>query len=217
MRNTRTSSFKLKFKNTQETVLNLDEDDDDFVALPIEYEAEGVRSEQIDRNIVGSRKTKKQKKKTSRSEHAKNNVESGKSDVNKNKEETIPSDNTFVRRMKRKGFARSAHAKDSNKSSEASGERKKTKKSKCVTFGEYEWVVNDAHSKKSPKRKKGKIGHENVNIKTKEEKVRKVSKDHPEGYRRLATRMTPDRISAAVKVMSPAQKLGLCVLVLVHF
>ncbi|CAI9299485.1 unnamed protein product [Lactuca saligna] len=55
----------------------------------------------------------------------------------------------------------------------------------------------------------GKIVHENVNIKTKEEKVRKVSKDHPEGYRRLATRMTPGRISAAVKVMSPAQKTGI--------
>ncbi|CAI9277192.1 unnamed protein product [Lactuca saligna] len=35
MRSTRTNSFKSKFKNTQETVLNLDEDDDDFIAPPI--------------------------------------------------------------------------------------------------------------------------------------------------------------------------------------
>ncbi|CAI9286821.1 unnamed protein product [Lactuca saligna] len=42
-----------------------------------------------------------------------------------------------------------------------------------------------------------------------EGKVRKLSKDHIEGYRRLATRMTPGRISSAVKVMSPAQKIGI--------
>ncbi|CAI9288838.1 unnamed protein product [Lactuca saligna] len=42
-----------------------------------------------------------------------------------------------------------------------------------------------------------------------EGKVRKISRDHPEGYIRLATRMTPGRISSAVKVMSPAQKNGI--------
>ena len=128
-------------------------------------------------------------------------------DVNKNKEETIPSDNTIVGRMKRKGSTRSTPAKDSNKSSEASCERKKPRNLNVLLLGSMSGsnknnekenfgvqmedkenvakrkkVVNDAHSKKSPKRKKGKIGHENVNIKTKEEKVRKVNKDHPEGY-----------------------------------
>ncbi|CAI9300103.1 unnamed protein product [Lactuca saligna] len=146
----------------------------------------------------------------------------------------MPSDNAVVGRMKKKGFARSTPAKDCNKSSEASGERKKPrslnvlllrsmsgskKNNEKENFGvqmeekenivKRKKVVNDAHSKKYTKRKKGKIGHENVNIKTKEQKVRKVSKDHLEGYRTLATRMTPSRISATVKVMSPAQKTGI--------
>ncbi|CAI9287521.1 unnamed protein product [Lactuca saligna] len=76
MRNTRTTSFKSKFTNTKETVLNLDEDDDDFVSPPIE----GVGSETNDIKIVGSSKTKKQRKTNSRSEHGKNNVDYGKSD-----------------------------------------------------------------------------------------------------------------------------------------
>ncbi|CAI9281671.1 unnamed protein product [Lactuca saligna] len=57
--------------------------------------------------------------------------------------------------------------------------------------GNKKKVANEPHSKKYPKRKKGKIEHENVNIKNMEDKVRKLSKEHPEGLRRLATRMTP--------------------------
>ncbi|CAI9268924.1 unnamed protein product [Lactuca saligna] len=94
-----------------------------YALLP--NEGEGVGSEQIDRIIVGSSKTKKQKKKTSRSEHQKNNVDSGESDVNKDKEETKQSDSTVVGMMKRKGSERSTAVKDSKKSSEASGDRKK--------------------------------------------------------------------------------------------
>ncbi|CAI9289354.1 unnamed protein product [Lactuca saligna] len=123
MRNTKTTSFKSKFKNTQETIFNLDEHVDDFVAPPIEADpvpinvdttsqtnvkrtyhtrstpvkenistqpTEGVRSEPNDMNIVGSSKIKKHRKTTSRSEHGKNNVYSGKSEVNKDKEDIIP-------------------------------------------------------------------------------------------------------------------------------
>lgn len=43
--------------------------DNMYALLP--NEGEGVGSEQIDRIIVGSSKTRKQKKKTSRSEHQK--------------------------------------------------------------------------------------------------------------------------------------------------
>ncbi|CAI9294531.1 unnamed protein product [Lactuca saligna] len=227
MRSTRTTSFKSKFKNTQETMLNLDEGDDDFIAPPIEPHPEPV-------NVDTTRQTNLRRNYRTRSTPMKENISSQPTDVNKDKEETIPSDNTVVGRMKRKGFARSTPVKDSKISSEASGERKKPrslnellmesmsrskKNNEKAKFGvemedkenvvKRKKIVNDAHSKKSPKRKKGKIGNENVNTKTMEGKVRKVSKNHPEGYRRLETRMTPGRISATVKVMSPAQKNGI--------
>ena len=70
--------------------------------------------------------------------------------------------------------------------------------------GKGKKVVNDPQSKQSPKRKNGKKEYENVNVKKMEGKVRKVSKEHPEGLRKLATRMNLGRVSAAVKVMSPA-------------
>ncbi|CAI9286820.1 unnamed protein product [Lactuca saligna] len=128
MRITRTTSVKSKFKNTQETILNLDKDDDDFVAPPTDnistQPTEGVGSEPNDTNIVGSSKTKKQRKTTSRSEHGKNNVDSGKSDVNKDKEDIIPINSTSVGRLKRKGSARNTPVKDNKKSLEASGKGK---------------------------------------------------------------------------------------------
>ncbi|CAI9289024.1 unnamed protein product [Lactuca saligna] len=57
--------------------------------------------------------------------------------------------------------------------------------------------------------KNGKIEYENVNVKKREGKVRKVSKEYPEGLRRLATRMNFGRVSAAVKVISHTQKNGI--------
>ncbi|CAI9304485.1 unnamed protein product [Lactuca saligna] len=262
MRNTRTSSFKSKFKNTQATTLNLDEDDDDFVTpqllnvteadpVPINVDTsiqtkvrrnyrtrstpvkenistqhtEGGGSGQNDMNIVGSSKTKKQKKKTSKVEHGKNNVEC---DFNKDKKGTIQIVSTSVRGLKRKGSDRNTPVKDKKKSSDASGERKKSrglndifmervsgskKNSENANIGvdmedmedvvETKKVVQDAYSKESTKRKKGNLEHENDKKKTMEGKVRKISKEHPEGYRRLATRMTPGSISSAMKVMSP--------------
>lgn len=49
-----------------------------------------------------------------------------------------------------------------------------------------------------------------MNVKNIDDKVRKFSKEYPTGLTRLPTRMNPRRISAVVKVMSPAQKMGLC-------
>ncbi|CAI9274756.1 unnamed protein product [Lactuca saligna] len=216
MRSTRSTSFKSRFNNTQQTVVNVDEDDDDFVSPPIE----GEGSEPIHINIVGSNKTIEQRKKTSRSEHGKKNVESGKSANNKDKQETITIDSTSVGRMKRKCSARTTPAKDTKKSAEENVKGKKPRSlnellmesmsgskrdNEKVEIGvdmedkenvvKRKKAVNDAHSKKSPKRKKGKIEHENVKIKTVEGNIRNVRKDHQEGYRRLATRMTPRKVS----------------------
>ncbi|CAI9290127.1 unnamed protein product [Lactuca saligna] len=167
-------------------------------------------------------------KKTSKSEHGKNNVEC---EFNRDIKDTIQIVSTSVRSLKRKNSNRNTPVKDKKKSSDASGERKKPrclneifmerisgskKNNEKANIGvdmedkedvvERKKVVQDAHSKKSPKRKKGKVEHENDKIKTMGGKVRKISKDHPEGYRRLVTRMTPGRISSVVKVMSPTQK-----------
>ncbi|CAI9288837.1 unnamed protein product [Lactuca saligna] len=124
-------------------------------------------------NTVGSSKTKKQRKKTSKSEHGKNNVECGKTD----KKDTIQIDSTSVRGLKRKGSDRNTPVKDKKKSSDASGESKKPrglneifmerisgskKNNEKANIGvdmedkedvvERKRVVQDAHSKKSPKR-----------------------------------------------------------------
>ncbi|CAI9275078.1 unnamed protein product [Lactuca saligna] len=75
--------------------------------------------------------------------------------------------------------------------------------------GNRKKAVHEPHSTKSPKRKKGKVEHGNANIKKMEGKVRKVSQEQPVGIRRLATRMTPRRVSASVKLMSLTQIYGI--------